>query len=782
VKVEQVDIARLRGIPGGWPTLLIGDKGLVVYGPNGVGKSSIIDALEATITGRSTLFSNERLGVNWDAAVQHVKGGPPTVTIRGKLNGKPLHITLGETPVDDLTDWIAEAKSASFVLRRYMLLRFIDAQPRERYDQIEPFLNLEDFTNFETGVKELARSLETRFVAASTEAAAKAQVIRQTFSLDREHKLERVALIALLSDRLRSAGIPIGETDLSKLAAILRDELGGEASSQKLASLGAAKHQAQQLTSVSLLLPLYNQVVAATDELLRELGTSAQKVPLKLLVDALDHFTATNGDICPVCEQAVNHASLMTRLTERIKEDHAVRTATNTLETRLGELTCASAMTRQAYANFVKGWEQLGFDPLPSCYAAAANVFTRLEALTVQTAGENADQIRAAFLDAECDPLVQISQIDDAIVAVGGGERRNQLVEAASFVTCLLNDVTTHETREQFALVLGRQKRAADKLHAHAEAARKSAVQKIADRVATLANVFYEAIHPDESIATSKLTVRQATSASMQISTTFYGREAQPLLYYSESHLDTLGLCYFLAIRKLEVAASPKFKLLLVDDVLHSVDAEHRVRLARLLKENFSDHQLVLVTHDKFFYERLKAILGGGYRYLAISAWDIELGPRLSDPSTDLDRVIDPSTRVCMPHADLASAGGRFFEWLLKSLTERLQVQIPARFSREHDIGSMWPNLAKKMTRHRGFAARHPNLIDELNSYGWVRNKIGAHENEEDSPITEKEVTAFVDQLAILYHATNCKDCGAMIQKSQTDAWRCECSKIQYDP
>jgi recombinational DNA repair ATPase RecF len=135
VKIERVEIARLREIPGGWPDLVIGDKGLVIYGPNGVGKSSIIDALEATIAGRSTLFANERTGVSWEIAAPHLGGGVPAVTIRGKLSGKPTELTLGRTPDSDLSDWIKIARTASFVLRRYMLLRFIDAQPKERYEQ-----------------------------------------------------------------------------------------------------------------------------------------------------------------------------------------------------------------------------------------------------------------------------------------------------------------------------------------------------------------------------------------------------------------------------------------------------------------------------------------------------------------------------------------------------------------------------------------------------------------------------------------------------------------------
>jgi hypothetical protein len=273
----------------------------------------------------------------------------------------------------------------------------------------------------------------------------------------------------------------------------------------------------------------------------------------------------------------------------------------------------------------------------------------------------------------------------------------------------------------------------------------------------------------------------------MVLHATFYGQEAPPLKYYSESHLDTLGLCFFLAIRKLEVDGTPIFKLLLIDDVLHSVDADHRTRLAQLLKDNFGDHQIVLVTHDKNFYDRLRATLGGGYKYIAISSWDIDSGPHLSDPSTDLDRVVDPATRAGKSHDEVAAAGGRFFEWLLKELTERLQMPLLARFTRPHDIGSMWPPLASKLAKHKHFTTVHPDLVKKLNESVWVRNKIGAHNNDEaESPVTPAEVTEFVDGVAALYQATNCPQdkCGTPVQASQDnkDVWRCGCSKLQYGP
>jgi recombinational DNA repair ATPase RecF len=788
VKLKRVEIARLRGIPGDWPAVEIGEKGLIIYGPNGVGKSSIIDALEATIKGSSSLFAHTRAGVNWDTASPHVKGGDRSCTVHGISEGKAQAVTLGENPAPELSDWINAACNASFVLRRYMLLQFIDAEPRARYEQIEPFLNLANFAELERGLKGIVVDLETRIASAQTKVAGAAQVIRQTFGLFRNDSAQRANLLALLQTKLANAGLPAMNSDvldLPKLSSLLVAELGGETTSQKIVSLGVMKHQAQQLTSASVLRILYDQTLAAAHQLRKELEASVQKAPLELLMKAREHVVSTSENSCPVCEQAVDRAQLLARLDDRIKTDEAVGLASITLTERLADVNSAASKARGSYETFVATWEELGLGQLPQCYAEAQQLFGQLEALSASTADANSDNLGVAFARSECNPSMQIAEIDAAILAIGGGDRRTRLIEAANYVSSLQKDVPSSEVAQQEALVFGKQKLRAEKLHAHAEAARKDAVQRTADQVAELANDFYEIVHTAEGIATAKLTVRQATTGSILLESTFYGQAAPPLKYYSESHLDTLGLCFFLAIRKLEIAISPHFRLLLIDDVLHSVDAEHRARLAALLRDQFGDHQIVLVTHDKNFYDRLKATLGGGYKYLTISGWDIDSGPRLSDPSTDLDRVVDSRTRAGKSHDEIAAAAGRFFEWLLKGLTERLQVAVPARFSHEHDIGSMWPSLAAKINKHKAFMAAKPELVKNLNESGWVRNKLGAHDNSQAaSPPTPPEVTEFADAVAALYNATTCSACGTAIQSSKDnrDVWRCGCSKLQYGP
>ena len=69
----------VRGIPRNWPDLAIGDRGLVIYGPNGMGKSSIVDALEYAVSSNSSLFSVNRQNVNWENGAPHIRSGEPDI-------------------------------------------------------------------------------------------------------------------------------------------------------------------------------------------------------------------------------------------------------------------------------------------------------------------------------------------------------------------------------------------------------------------------------------------------------------------------------------------------------------------------------------------------------------------------------------------------------------------------------------------------------------------------------------------------------------------------------
>jgi hypothetical protein len=146
VKLEALKASSVRGIPRDWPKLAIGEKGLIIYGPNGVGKSSVIDAIEFVLTQQSTLFSENRQGVSWETASPHVRDGTSEITITINDNGTQRDVKSGSPHPTDLSaaacSWLEAAKKSRFVLRRHMLLRFIVRQPAGRYGQLEPFFNM----------------------------------------------------------------------------------------------------------------------------------------------------------------------------------------------------------------------------------------------------------------------------------------------------------------------------------------------------------------------------------------------------------------------------------------------------------------------------------------------------------------------------------------------------------------------------------------------------------------------------------------------------------------
>jgi hypothetical protein len=184
------------------------------------------------------------------------------------------------------------------------------------------------------------------------------------------------------------------------------------------------------------------------------------------------------------------------------------------------------------------------------------------------------------YILSETEIAVLFEEANKVADSLGGTERAQRLARALASVAFL-----ERNTKLQVSLTLQRQHadvalRNAQKIVDAAETARKQSVQEQFDLISGKANSYFDSIHPAEEIGGSRLEVRDKVTASVEINAHFHGKEADPRNYFSESHLDTLGLCYFLSLRRREADLNPDFKLLVLDDVLHSVDADHRRRIA----------------------------------------------------------------------------------------------------------------------------------------------------------------------------------------------------------
>ena len=242
MQLLELKASNLRGLPADWPEVPIGERGLVVFGPNGTGKSSIIDGIEYALTGNSTLYAQLRQGVNWAAGAPHVRGGRMSATLTVQDSGAAHTITGGAAPPAAVAPWCELAAKSSFILRRHMLLRFVDTQPRNRYDRLEPFLNLDDYIKIEVALGELAGAAQTELSAMEAVHRAKEQNVRAIFRLQQADLVSEDTLRSALNRRLKEVGVQEIENldELDALKTRVSNELGGNEKHQRGGQLQGA--------------------------------------------------------------------------------------------------------------------------------------------------------------------------------------------------------------------------------------------------------------------------------------------------------------------------------------------------------------------------------------------------------------------------------------------------------------------------------------------------------------------------------------------------------------
>lgn len=90
-------------------------------------------------------------------------------------------------------------------------------------------------------------------------------------------------------------------------------------------------------------------------------------------------------------------------------------------------------------------------------------------------------------------------------------------------------------------------------------------------------------LHPQDPHKNINLEATRRASTELQIDS--FGRKAgAPKALLSEGHLYSLGSCVFLAFAR---QFNTECELLVLDDVVATIDSEHRQKICRLLFEEF---------------------------------------------------------------------------------------------------------------------------------------------------------------------------------------------------
>ncbi len=208
----------------------------------------------------------------------------------------------------------------------------------------------------------------------------------------------------------------------------------------------------------------------------------------------------------------------------------------------------------------------------------------------------------------------------------------------------------------------------------------------------------YESVHPGEGLDAIALPLDPAKRASMELKAKFAGLDAPPQAYFSQSHLDTLGLCVFLALAARD---RPDETVLILDDVLGSVDEPHVERVIGMLYEVSGKFRHTIVTthyrpwREKYRWGWLKP--GQPCQFVELTDWNIGGGIRVTSALPEIDRLKSLLAASPSDPQAICSKAGVILEAVLDYLTQKYECSVPRRLGAAYTLGDLLPAISGKL-------------------------------------------------------------------------------------
>lgn len=277
-----------------------------------------------------------------------------------------------------------------------------------------------------------------------------------------------------------------------------------------------------------------------------------------------------------------------------------------------------------------------------------------------------------------------------------------------------------------------------------------------------------------------KLSVGDQTTASLDIDIKLKnGKIVVPNQIFSEANYDLLVLLLYISIIRVG-ASKGQSKILIIDDVLQSVDSTIRQKFINYVLSEFSDWQFFITTHDRLWLNQLRYSFqrkGLQIKEFVIDKWSFENGPvifeqKVSKYDDSLDVAIKSKNKTI-----IASMAGVLLEKICQNLSISLEVSIHRKKDDKYTIGDLWPGIKKIFKKHE-----ITSIIEKIDTLLIIRNLIGAHYNEWAQSLSDQEVEEFAYYIQCFYKKVFCPNCLSWIKIGTGNIIaECDCRYLQLE-
>lgn len=342
---------------------------------------------------------------------------------------------------------------------------------------------------------------------------------------------------------------------------------------------------------------------------------------------------------------------------------------------------------------------------------------------------------------------------------------------------------------------------AADEALKIVESARKDFYDNELLSIASEVEQMYQKIHPSEGLGGIRLFLNPRYKSSLELQADFHAQKGiTPQSVYSESHLDTLGICIFLALAK---KYSDGNTILVLDDVVMSVDENHLDRFIQLLHDE-ADHfaHIIITTHYRPWKDRYRnnRAPASSVHFIELRGWSPQDGIRVSNGKIALDELRDMLRDNASFHREnISSASGRVLENLLDFITVKFGCRMPRKAKNDYMLSELLDGLSSTLLKHckvEHFSADTGGVytvvekqemikpvIDKLKLLKAVRNQVGAHYQFDGSLVSDTDVEDLGKATVALAELLICPISGALPDRNMSGSfWQTKTGSIRLYP
>ena len=331
------------------------------------------------------------------------------------------------------------------------------------------------------------------------------------------------------------------------------------------------------------------------------------------------------------------------------------------------------------------------------------------------------------------------------------------------------------------------------------EKARDKVLDGLYSRIADRFVEFYRVLHTHEG---DHFGARlQPQGATLNFEVDFMGRGTHPPhALHSEGHQDSMGVCLFLALN--EELVKGNLGLIVLDDVMMSVDTGHRKDVCRLLAEHFAEYQFVITTHDRTWAKQLRQEgIVEGNQVIEFTGWTVETGPNTHrqmdlwetiQGHLNLDDVNGAAFRLRRGNED-------FFEEVCNALGAQITYNSGMQWQLDDWLPAAMDEYRDLIKGGRGAAVSWDDkdalaAFDELESVRkqiynrtyveqWSINASVHYNNWEN--MSKEDFSPVVDAFRDLQGLFTCSTCGRLLdklpRKGSPEVAKCPCGKVNWN-